>query len=35
MAFKKAQKITMADLDQAAKEYEILLKQTEKTYISF
>lgn len=32
MAFKKAQKITTADLDRAAKEYEILLKQAETTY---
>lgn len=32
MAFKKAQKITTADLDQAVKEYETLLKQAETTY---
>lgn len=32
MAFKKAQKITLADLDSATKEYEALIKQTEKTY---
>jgi len=35
MVFKKAQKITAADLDQAAKEYEMLLKQTEKTYATW
>ena len=32
MAFKKAQKITLADLDAAAKEYEALLKKAETTY---
>jgi len=32
MAFKKAQKITLADLDSAIKVYETLIKQTEKTY---
>ena len=35
MAFKQAQKITLADLDSAAKEYESLLKQTEKTYAAW
>lgn len=35
MAFKQAQKITLADLDSAAKEYELLLKQTEKTYAAW
>ena len=32
MAFKKAQKVTLSDLDTATKEYEALLKKTEKTY---
>lgn len=32
MAFKKAQKITLSDLDRVSKEYESLLKTTEKTY---
>lgn len=32
MVFKKAQKITLSDLDAATKEYEALLKKTEKTY---
>lgn len=32
MAFKKAQRITLSDLDTAAKEYEALLKKAEKTY---
>lgn len=32
MAFKKAQKITLSDLDNAVKEYETLLKTAEKTY---
>ena len=32
MAFKKAQKLTLSDLDRASKEYESLLKMTEKTY---
>ena len=32
MAFKKAQKITLSDLDTATKEYEVLLKKAEKTY---
>ena len=31
MAFKKAQKITLSDLDTATKEYEVLLKKAEKT----
>lgn len=35
MAFKQAQKITLADLDSAAKEYESLLKRTEKTYAAW
>ena len=30
MAFKKAQKITLSDLDRVSKEYESLLKTTEK-----
>lgn len=32
MAFKRAQKITLSDLDAAAKEYEALLKKAETTY---
>ena len=32
MAFKKAQKITLSDLDRVSKEYESLLKTAEKTY---
>ena len=32
MAFKKAQKLTLSDLDRASKEYESLTKMTEKTY---
>lgn len=32
MAFKKAQKITLSDLDAATTEYEALLKKAEKTY---
>lgn len=32
MAFKKAQRITLSDLDAATKEYEALLKKAEKTY---
>lgn len=32
MAFKKAQRITLSDLDAATKEYEVLLKKAEKTY---
>lgn len=32
MAFKKAQKITLSDLGEAAKEYEGLLKKAENTY---
>lgn len=35
MAFKQAQKITLSDLDSAAREYEALLKQTEKIYGSW
>ena len=35
VAFKQAQKITLADLDSAAKEYESLLMQTEKTYAAW
>lgn len=32
MAFKTVKKITLSDLDAAAKEYEVLLRKTEKTY---
>lgn len=32
MAFKKAQRITLSDLDSATKEYESLLKKAEETY---
>lgn len=32
MAFKKAQKLTLSDLDRVSKEYESLLKAAEKTY---
>lgn len=35
MAFKQAQKITLADLDIAAKEYESILQKTEKTYAAW
>lgn len=35
MAFKKAQKITLSDLDTATKEYEALLKKAEKAYLKW
>ena len=35
MAFKKAQRITLSDLDAATKEYEALLKKAEKTYRNY
>lgn len=32
MAYRKAAKITLTDLDQASKEYEALLKKAEETF---